>query len=134
MRAEIIKVDDKTHRLMLGKHELGVSKTDFDARFHMHAINDALEVAFLEGQRYLERMVENQRMELELQKEMQKARAEIEEARLKLSNRTANPPYTTEVWSAAKPEDGEPCPKCGARVQGCPEGEYCSWIDCDYVA
>jgi len=30
---------------MLGDHELGVSKTDFDARFHMHAINDALDVA-----------------------------------------------------------------------------------------
>lgn len=86
MRAEIIKVDDKTYRLMLGKHELGMSKTDFDARFHLNAINDALEVSFLEGQKYLERMVEGQRMELELQRAMQQAQVEAYEARQKLES------------------------------------------------
>lgn len=77
MKAEIIKVDDKTFRLMLGKHELGVSKTDFDARFHMHAINDALKVSFHEGEKYLERMVEKRRFELEFQAAMMKVQAEM---------------------------------------------------------
>lgn len=75
MRATI-EPRDKVFALMLGKHELGVSKTDFDARFHMHAINDALDVAYLEGQKYLERMVEAQRMELEFQKAIMQVKAE----------------------------------------------------------
>jgi hypothetical protein len=61
---------------MLGNHELGNSKTDFDARFHMHAINDTLDVAFLEGQKYLERMVEKQRMDLEIEQAIIEAKAQ----------------------------------------------------------
>jgi hypothetical protein len=76
-RATIVKVDEKTHRVMLGGHEIGVSKTDFDARFHMHAINDALDVAYLEGQQYLERLVANQRLELELMKQQLHVEAEL---------------------------------------------------------
>jgi hypothetical protein len=44
MKAEIKKVE-KGFALMLGNHELGVSKNDSDARFHMHAINAAIEKA-----------------------------------------------------------------------------------------
>lgn len=83
MRAEIVKVDDKTFRLMLGKHELGVSKTDFDARFHMYAVNDALEVSFLEGQKYLERMVENARIDEEIMKVRFEVQLETAKARQK---------------------------------------------------
>jgi hypothetical protein len=43
---------DKTvFRVMLADHEIGTSKTDFDARFHMHAINAALEAAYEQGAR-----------------------------------------------------------------------------------
>lgn len=45
----------------------------------------------------------------------------------------ANPPYTSDTWSAAKPGE-RPCPNCGGRIQRCPEGEYCSWTECDYVS
>jgi len=38
-----IKPLEKGFVLMLGDHELGTSKTDFDARFHMHAINAVME-------------------------------------------------------------------------------------------
>lgn len=34
----------------IGTHVIGVSKTDFDARFHMHAINKALDEAYEAGQ------------------------------------------------------------------------------------
>jgi hypothetical protein len=44
-----VKPLEKGFALMLGDHELGVSKTDFDARFHMHAINDALKAAYDRG-------------------------------------------------------------------------------------
>ncbi len=67
---------------MLGNHELGASKTDFDARFHMHAINDALDVAYLEGQKYLEQMVIRKRLEAEIQKALFAARAEMERERI----------------------------------------------------
>jgi hypothetical protein len=40
---------DGRFRLMLGNHELGISKTDSDSRFHMHIINGALDAAFSEG-------------------------------------------------------------------------------------
>lgn len=49
MEATIVKKGEKEHALMLGGHELGVSKSDCDARFHMHAINDALKAAYDEG-------------------------------------------------------------------------------------
>lgn len=44
-----IKPLEKEFALMLGNHELGVSKNDVDARFHMHAINDALESEYNRG-------------------------------------------------------------------------------------
>jgi hypothetical protein len=44
MKAEVKPVD-KGFELVLGNHVLGTSKTDFDARFHMHAINAALDEA-----------------------------------------------------------------------------------------
>lgn len=66
-RATVVPSEDgKSFRVLLGEREIGVSKTDFDARFHMHAINDALDVAFLEGEKYLERMVEKARLDIEL--------------------------------------------------------------------
>ena len=49
LRATVEKKDDKTYSLMLGDHELGVSKLDSDARVHMHAINDALEAEYERG-------------------------------------------------------------------------------------
>jgi hypothetical protein len=75
MRATI-KPLEKGFALMLGEKEIGFSKTDFDARFHMHVINDALDVAYLEGQKYLERLVEKQRLELEISIATMKAKAE----------------------------------------------------------
>lgn len=42
MKAEVRKVDEKTFKVFLGNHELGVTKSDFDARFHANAINYAL--------------------------------------------------------------------------------------------
>lgn len=81
MRATI-EPKDKGFALMLGKHELGSSKTDFDARFHMHAINDALDVAYLEGQKYLEQMVIRKRLETEVQNTLLRVRAEMEKERM----------------------------------------------------
>lgn len=75
-RATIKTVGEKDFRVLLGENEIGVSKTDFDARFHMHAINDALDVAYLEGQQYLERMVEGQRLELEIQTAVMRAKVD----------------------------------------------------------
>lgn len=75
-RARIDKIDEKTHRVMLGDHEIGTSKTSFDAQFHVNAINDALDVAHLEGEKYLERMVVGQRIDLELTTEISKAKAD----------------------------------------------------------
>jgi hypothetical protein len=46
-RAYVDNSNPKTFRVMLGDHEIGVSKTDFDARFHVNAINDALDEAYL---------------------------------------------------------------------------------------
>ena len=63
-QATVVKIDDKTFHVKLGEAVIGTSKTDFDARFHMYAINDALGVAYLEGQKTLERMVvSRQRLE-----------------------------------------------------------------------
>lgn len=70
---------------MLGDHEIGSSKTDFDARFHMHAINDALDVAYLEGQKYLERLVEERRIQSELDVLQFQIRAENEIVRQQIS-------------------------------------------------
>jgi hypothetical protein len=47
--ATVVKDGEKVFRLMLGDREIGVSKSDCDARFHMHAINDALQDAYMEG-------------------------------------------------------------------------------------
>ena len=53
VKATIEEVKDEkgksTFRLMLGGREIGTSKTDSDARFHMHAINLAIDMAFEEG-------------------------------------------------------------------------------------
>jgi hypothetical protein len=76
---------EKGFELVLGERVIGTSKTDFDARFHMHAINDALDVAFLEGQKYLERMVEKTRQELEFQKAMFQIQAETAKQKYHLS-------------------------------------------------
>jgi hypothetical protein len=58
MEATVIKRGEKEHALILGGHELGVSKSDFDARFHMHAINkiihDAYSVGFKDGANFIE--------------------------------------------------------------------------------
>lgn len=75
-RARIDKIDEKTYRVMLGDHEIGTSKTSFDAQFHVNAINDALDVAHLEGEKYLERMVKEQRIKLEVMKETLKVEAD----------------------------------------------------------
>jgi len=72
-----IKPLEKGFALMLGEHELGVSKTDCDARIHMHAVNDALDVAYLEGQKYLELLVQKRRLEYDLLKAKLKIQAEI---------------------------------------------------------
>jgi len=48
-RARIDKVDEKTHRVVLGGHEIGTSKTSFDAQFHVNVINDALDEAVREA-------------------------------------------------------------------------------------
>lgn len=45
MRAEVKKRGEKEFDVVLGSHIIGTSKTDFDARFHMHAINDAIDAA-----------------------------------------------------------------------------------------
>lgn len=52
MEATIAKRGEKEHALMLGSHELGISKTDFDARFHMHAINEALKSEYERGRQF----------------------------------------------------------------------------------
>ena len=49
LRATVKKKDEKTYALMLGDHEIGVSKLDSDARMHMHEINDALEGEYERG-------------------------------------------------------------------------------------
>lgn len=53
MKQATIVPDGKVFKLMLGTHELGQSKTDSDARFHMHAINEALDEAYQEGRDHL---------------------------------------------------------------------------------
>lgn len=73
-RAEVLP-DGKVFKIMLGSHELGISKTDSDARFHMYAINDAIDVAYLEGQKYLERLVAKQHQDLALEEAICKAKA-----------------------------------------------------------
>lgn len=45
-RAEVVP-DGKEFKVMLGNHEVGRSKSDCDARFHMHAINAAIDEARL---------------------------------------------------------------------------------------
>lgn len=50
LQAEVKPSEDgKAFKLMIGKHELGVSKTDVDARFHMHIINEALKLEYQRG-------------------------------------------------------------------------------------
>lgn len=106
-RARIDKIDEKTHRVMLGGLEIGTSKTSFDAQFHVNAINDALDVAFLEGQKYLERMVEGQRLELEVMEETLKTRAEWYKT------------YSSQMFKEEEekpkevPTSGGICKKCG---------------------
>lgn len=104
-RATIENSEPKVFRVMLGKHEIGVSKTDFDARFHMHAINDALDVAFLEGQQYLERMVVQARQDVEYQSLMMQARAELEQSILEKNLENSGKHVQT---------SGPQCKKCGA--------------------
>lgn len=87
MQATIVKKSEKEFSLMLGEHEIGVSKTDFDARFHMHAINDALQVSFLEGQKYLERIVEKQRLDREINLLIMEAKLEQERQRAELTKK-----------------------------------------------
>lgn len=43
----------KEFKLMLGDHELGRSKSDCDARFHLHAINAAIDSGIQEAARYV---------------------------------------------------------------------------------
>lgn len=50
IKAEVVKVDEKTFRVMLSRHEIGTSKNDTDARFHVNAINDALDATYRAGQ------------------------------------------------------------------------------------
>ena len=63
------------YRVMLGGHEIGTSKTDFDARFHMHAINAALNLAWDAGYRYaapkegLERRVMTESMRIRVHRD-----------------------------------------------------------------
>jgi hypothetical protein len=66
MKAEI-KPLDKGFALMLGDHELGVSKTDFDARFHMHAINNAIKFAQIETSRQILSSMQDRLNELEIE-------------------------------------------------------------------
>jgi hypothetical protein len=80
--AEVVKKGEKEFEVVLGGQILGTTKTDFDARFHMHAINDALNIAYLEGQKYLEHLVVRQRLESELQAARMQARAEYEKERM----------------------------------------------------
>jgi SOS response regulatory protein OraA/RecX len=108
-RATIIKVSEKEYKIMLGNHEIGTSKTDFDGRFHMHAINDALDVAYLEGQEYLERMVMRKRAEVELGCALQEAKVEKDEIDAALEG-------DEEQKEKQKPDHyqkGGRCRKCG---------------------
>ncbi len=64
---------------------------------------DAVQVAFLQGQKYLERMVVCQRMELELQKATTQAHMEIEKARMAQSQPHTDqpgPPSEESLWRA----------------------------------
>jgi hypothetical protein len=45
MRAEVKKVGEKEFEVVLGNHVIGTAKSDCDARFHMHAINKAIDSA-----------------------------------------------------------------------------------------
>lgn len=49
------------------------------------------------------------------------------------ARKPANPPYTVDDPPPAGPDE-EPCPQCGAKIQSCPQGEYCSNTACSYVA
>lgn len=65
INATVVPDGPKVFRVMLGKHEVGVSKTDFDARFHVNAINDALNAARDEGYRVGANFVATGKMVLE---------------------------------------------------------------------
>lgn len=56
MRAEVKKRSEKEFDVMLGDHVIGTSKTDFDARYHVNAVNDALQAAYQEGRAYGEEL------------------------------------------------------------------------------
>jgi hypothetical protein len=47
--AYVNKKSEKEFEVILGNHVFGTSKADFDARFHVNAINDALQNAYEEG-------------------------------------------------------------------------------------
>lgn len=79
VRATIKELGPKDFRVLLGDKEIGKATNDVDARFHMYAINDALDVAYLEGQKYLERMVENNRVNLEMVRAITEARIKFSE-------------------------------------------------------
>ena len=54
LRATVVETlkDEKgksQFNVILGEHIIGTSKTNFDARFHMHAINDAIDKAWQAG-------------------------------------------------------------------------------------
>ena len=55
LRATIEEVkgekDKTSYKVMLGNHEIGTSKTGFDAQFHLNAINKALDEAYEQGRR-----------------------------------------------------------------------------------
>lgn len=46
---EVVKVDDKTFELKLNGHVLGTSKSDSDARFHMHVLEKLFEETYNRG-------------------------------------------------------------------------------------
>ncbi len=50
IEATVVKRSEKEHDVTIGSHIIGTSKTDFDARFHLHAINEALDEAYRAGQ------------------------------------------------------------------------------------
>lgn len=50
MKAELKKIDDKTFAVILGDHEIGRTKLQCDAQFHVNVINDALEQAYTNGE------------------------------------------------------------------------------------
>jgi len=47
--AHVNKRSEKEFDVVLGSHVIGTSKSDFDARFHVNAINKALQAAYDQG-------------------------------------------------------------------------------------